>query len=185
MTDNFDRRDFLKMGLGILGCVMIPDELFAASAKLRKKLDVKSLEFFNLHTEEKLSVNFWMNGKYIKQGLRKINYILRDHRTNIVKPIDTKLLDLLFTIKKGLNVKEPFRIISGYRSPQSNENLSNNSTGVAKKSYHLKGMAIDISLDCMNIKKIRDYAMNLEKGGVGYYSESNFVHLDVGPVRHW
>lgn len=173
------------MGLGILGCVMIPDELFAASTKLRKKLDVKTLDFYNLHTEEKLSVNYWINGQYIKQALRKINHILRDHRTNIMKTIDTELLDLLFSVKKGLNVKEPFRIISGYRSPQTNENLSSNSSGVAKNSYHLKGMAIDVSLEGMNIKKIRDYAMKLEKGGVGFYPQSNFVHLDVGPVRHW
>ncbi len=185
MTCNLDRRNFLKMGLGILGCALIPEELLAAPAKLRKKLEVKTLNFYNLHTEEKLSVNYWVNGQYVRQALKKINFIFRDHRANISKPIDTELLDLLFTMKKGLKIKEPFRIISGYRAPLTNEMLAQNSDGVAKNSYHLKGMAVDISLEGMNLKKISDFAMKLEKGGVGYYPQSNFVHLDVGPVRHW
>lgn len=172
------------MGLGFLGATIIPEELLAATKKL-KKVEKRSLDFYNLHTEEKISVTYWVNGKYVPQALKKINFIMRDHRANKIKPIDTSLIDLLYEVKRGLKIKEPFRIISGYRSPETNEMLTQNSDGVAKQSYHLKGMAVDISFEGISIKKVRDYALKLEKGGVGYYPQSNFVHLDVGPVRFW
>ena len=114
-----------------------------------------------------------------------INHILRDFRTNQVLPIDPQLLDLLNGLRSTLGTAQPFQIISGYRSPATNFTLAANSDGVAKGSLHMQGKAIDLRIEGTALGDLRQAAMGLQGGGVGYYPKSNFVHIDVGRVRHW
>jgi len=143
------------------------------------------LKLLNTHTGERASVTYWADGKYEPQALAEINHILRDHRNNQVHEMAPDLLDLLYAMHLKLDTNEELHIISGYRSPETNAALRAKSKGVAKHSYHMKGMAADIRVPGRNVGRIYDAAMNLRVGGVGYYPRSEFVHIDVGPVRRW
>lgn len=143
------------------------------------------LTFENLHTGEKLKTTYWANGTYIKDNLADINHILRDFRTNDVMPIDPKLLNLLYALKLKVNSNKPFGIISGYRSPATNTMLNANSSGVASRSLHLEGKAIDIRVPGQNLAGLHQAALALRGGGVGYYPGSGFIHMDTGRVRFW
>ncbi len=145
----------------------------------------KRLSFYNVHTDEKIDVNYCIKGRYSTKGLKAINYILRDFRTDDVCTIDMGLLDLLYGISRKLNIREPFHIVSGYRSPATNAMLRKKSSAVARNSYHLKGKAIDVRLPDLSLYKLKKTAVKLKAGGVGYYPDSDFVHLDIGPIRHW
>lgn len=147
--------------------------------------ETRSLSFYNLHTEEKLNIIYWQNGQYQADALTAINRVLRDHRNGQQTSIDPQLLELLFQLQQKVQSKQPFHVISGYRSPASNELLRKNSSGVARKSYHMLGMAIDIRLPDIKLEVLRDAAIELGGGGVGYYPGSDFIHLDSGPVRQW
>ena len=145
----------------------------------------KTLSFEHTHTGEKLKLTYFERGNYIKDALQEINYLLRDFRTDDIHPIDTALLDQLFDLKQTLGLNKPFHIISGYRSPFTNAQLRKHSHGVAEHSFHMQGRAIDISVEGVSSKMIRNAALNMAKGGVGYYPRSNFVHLDTGAFRTW
>jgi uncharacterized protein YcbK (DUF882 family) len=160
-----------------------PCAVFAAAKKHHQNR--RSLSFHNTHTEECLNIVYWDRGRYLSDALKQIDYILRDHRTNEIRPIDKKLIGLLHTIKRELRTNEPFHIISGYRSPQTNALLRKQSRGVARRSLHLYGEAVDIRLPGCRLSKLRRVAVDLRKGGVGYYPRGDFVHVDVGPIRHW
>ena len=175
-----DRREFLRMGAGLTATLIVQ----AGFAKPNAPLE-RSLGFYNTHTDEVLKTVYWAEGKYQPDGLREINRILRDHRTGDVHRMDERLLDLLYSLQNRTGRKDKFHIISGYRSPATNAMLSARSTGVAKHSYHMQGMAIDIRLPGYDLKKLHKAALVLKSGGVGYYPSSNFIHVDVGPVRSW
>jgi uncharacterized protein YcbK (DUF882 family) len=145
----------------------------------------KSLAFHNLHTLEDLEVVYWRDGRYLAPALDEIYYILRDHRQEEVHPIDTGLLDLLHALNRRLGTARPFHLVCGYRSPKTNAMLRKRSRGVARKSLHLKGMAVDIRVPGFRTSALRDIASSLRGGGVGYYRKPGFVHLDVGRVRYW
>jgi uncharacterized protein YcbK (DUF882 family) len=145
----------------------------------------RSLAFYNTHTSERLNVVYWVQGQYLSESLAEINYILRDHRTDQIKSIDKELLDLLFALRSELKTQQPFHIISGYRSPQTNAFLHTNGFGVAENSLHLIGKAIDIRNPGRSLSVLRKAALALKGGGVGYYPRSDFVHVDVGRVRYW
>ena len=146
----------------------------------------RSLSLLNTHTGERLKeVVYWEKGDYILDALENLNHVLRDHRTNQVHPIDPMTLDLMAAISRKVGAKQPFEIISGYRSPQTNRSLRNNSNGVAKNSYHMQGKAVDLRLQGVPLKTVRKAALDLRMGGVGYYSKSGFVHIDSGKVRSW
>ncbi|MBA3037598.1 MAG: DUF882 domain-containing protein [Desulfobacterium sp.] len=145
----------------------------------------RALSFYNIHTQESLSADYWIDGKYMPDALSKINYILRDHRTDEIQPIDTQLLDLLHELGTQITPTQPFHIISGYRSQETNARLHKQGRGVARHSYHVLGQAIDIKIPGCCLSEVRDVAMKLEMGGVGFYPRSEFVHVDTGPVRHW
>ncbi|WP_020564480.1 YcbK family protein [Methylosarcina fibrata] len=145
----------------------------------------KTLAFEHTHTGDKLKLTYFEHGRYIEEALREINYLLRDFRTDDVHPIDTALLDQLFFLKQTLGVNKPFHIISGYRSPFTNSWLRRFSHGVAEHSFHMQGRAIDIRLEGVSSKTIRNAALTLAQGGVGYYPRDNFVHLDTGRFRTW
>ena len=145
----------------------------------------KTLSFEHTHTGEKLKLTYFERGKYIKDALQEINYLLRDFRTDDIHPIDTALLDQLFDLKQTLGLNRPFHIISGYRSPFTNAQLRKHSHGVAEHSFHLQGKAIDIRVEGVSSKTIRNAALAMAQGGVGYYPRNNFVHLDSGRFRTW
>jgi uncharacterized protein YcbK (DUF882 family) len=145
----------------------------------------RTLSFEHTHTGEKLKLTYFERGNYLKDALHEINYLLRDFRTDDVHSIDTALLDQLFDLKQTLSLNKPFQIISGYRSPFTNAQLRKKSHGVADHSYHLQGRAIDIRVEGVSSKKIRNAALAVAQGGVGYYPRNNFVHLDTGKYRTW
>jgi uncharacterized protein YcbK (DUF882 family) len=146
---------------------------------------VRKLSLYNLHTSEKCTVVYKDCGQCVPDALAEVNHVLRDWRNNEVHPIDTRLLDLLADLHGELGTNDPFNVISGYRSPQTNAMLHERSAGVASKSLHMQGMAIDIRLPDTQLRRVRDTALAMGRGGVGYYEASNFVHVDVGRVRRW
>lgn len=147
--------------------------------------DHRALAFNNLHTGERLKVDYWVEGRYVPDALHEVNQLLRDYRNNEVHRIDPKLLDLLSHLHRRLGSNAPFQVISGYRSPATNAMLHRRSNGVATHSLHMKGMAIDIRLSDRDLSDLHRTALAMRAGGVGYYSRSDFVHVDVGRVRHW
>jgi uncharacterized protein YcbK (DUF882 family) len=177
------RRHFLKLGAFGLLAGFCPSSIFAKMRDLPSS--EKSLSLYNLHTEEFLDTVYWNDGKYLDGPLSKIDFILRDHRTGETKSIDTRLLDLLYSIQKRLHVEHPFHIISGYRSPQTNSTLRKNDRGVSGKSLHMLGKAVDIRLPEVELSSLRRVTMALKIGGVGYYPRSDFIHVDLGRPRYW
>jgi uncharacterized protein YcbK (DUF882 family) len=145
----------------------------------------RSISLANLHTGENLKSTYWESGHYIPEALAEIDRNLRDFRTGDVHPIDPELVDLLHDLKLKMRSKTPFEVISGYRSPKTNAQLASESRSVARKSFHLRGMAIDIRLPDCDLRQLRKAALSLRRGGVGYYPKPDFVHVDVGPVRSW
>jgi len=143
------------------------------------------LNLYNLHTAETFNATFWAEGQYDLDALSAIDHLLRDHRTDEVKKIDSRLLSILYLINARLGNKRPTSVISGYRSRETNRRLAQTNVGVAKNSYHVKGRAIDIRMTGQSSTDIRDIALQLRVGGVGYYQRSDFVHLDTGPTRYW
>ena len=180
-VDFFRRRLLHTAALIVPIVTVLPAEpLLAAIGKERR-----TLSFYHTHTSEKLAVTYSENDRYIPSALEKINFFLRDFRSGEAHAIDPKLLDILFSLQCGTSNQGTFEVISGFRSPQTNEMLRSRSNGVAKRSLHTEGKAIDIRLRDVNCTTIRDCAMALKCGGVGYYGASNFVHIDTGRVRSW
>ena len=178
-----DRRTLLKAGmLAVSGCIFPCTALGALEKQLSPD---RPLSLYNLHTGEYLETVYWSRGRYISEALVDINFILRDHRTEEIESIDKRLLDLLYAIGTRLEPQNPFKIISGYRSPSTNALLRKRSSGVAKGSLHQQGKAVDIRLPGCELSSLRNAAVALKGGGVGYYPNSNFVHVDVGRVRYW
>jgi len=177
------RRTFVKIGAMAAIAGLLPRPLFASNSNV--PVAEKSLALYHTHTGEKLNAIYWAEGNYLNDSLREINYILRDPRDNEVHAIDPRLLDLLFAISEKIDAARPFHVISGYRSPKSNAFLRARSGGVAEKSLHLVGKAIDIRLPGRDTRSLQRAATALQRGGVGYYPKSDFIHVDVGRVRYW
>ena len=178
------RRHFIKIGL-LSTVTAIFNPIQAVDAIIRTLPPNRNLSLFNTHTNENLEVNYCRNGSYCSKGLAQINQIMRDHRSGDVRAIDTKLLDILYTFAHRLNQPDPFHIISGYRSQATNTLLRKKSRGVARRSFHTQGMAIDIRIPSLQTRILHTEALKLNAGGVGYYPESDFIHLDCGPIRNW
>ena len=146
---------------------------------------VRKVSLRNLHTEECLDTVYFENGHYDPDAMRRVQHVLRDYRNGAQHEIEPGLVDLLDTIRARTGTRQPFHVISGYRSPQTNAMLHEESSGVAAHSLHMEGEAIDIRLADVSLDHLRNAAWSLQRGGVGYYAASNFVHVDVGNVRHW
>ena len=164
-------------GLAMTATVAPPTDVRAA--------DARQLSFYHTHTRQSLDVVYYQNGEYVGSALTEINRFLKDFRTGDVAEMDPKLLDILYDLRNELDSDETFEVISAYRSPKTNEMLRANSGGVARNSQHLLGNAIDVRLRGTKTKKLRDTALEMQRGGVGYYEKSDFVHLDTGRVRRW
>ena len=144
----------------------------------------RSITLKNIHTDEALEAVYWENGQYVPDALEAVNKVLRDFRTGDVHPIEPGLLDLITDLRARVGSSSPFHVISGYRSPQTNAMLREQSAEVAQHSLHMDGKAIDIVLEDVDTDRLHLAALGLARGGVGYYP-GRFVHIDVGPVRHW
>ena len=177
------RRRLLKLGALTVLASLPPCSSFAAI--LDRLLAERSLSFYNIHTGESLKAAYWANGRYLSEALVRINHILRDHRTGKTRSFDTRLLDLLYFIRTKLGAQQPFHIVSGYRSAKTNTLLRKTGEGVAVKSFHMYGKAVDVWLPHFSLSSLCKVAKALRGGGVGYYPQSGFVHLDRGPVRYW
>jgi len=145
----------------------------------------RHLRFHHTHTGEKLDLVYHENGAYLPDALDEVNYLLRDFRSDDVFPMDPALLDFLHAAQNRVGSTASFEIISAYRSPATNEMLRKRGGGVAQKSQHLKGKAIDVRLTGVTSADLRQAGLDLARGGVGYYPKSDFVHLDTGRVRWW
>ncbi len=178
-----DRRRLLRgIAAGLPGMLLlghVPREARARAA------EVRGLSFYHTHTDERCSVVYYEDGDYLADGIAEANRLLRDFRTGEVHPIDTGLLDFLYAVQEKTNSRSRFHVISGYRSPKTNAMLRDKSKGVAKKSLHMQGRAIDIRLAGVDTSFVRKAALALQRGGVGFYKKSDFVHLDTGRVRFW
>ena len=183
-----NRRSFLGFGATAAAAAIVPSRVVAGPVAKSPKAPERVLSFFNTHTGERLTTAYCCGGEYQPQALERINYLLRDFRANEIKPIDPQLLDLLHELGGTLETDRPFHVISGYRSPHTNASLRERGgaqTGVASKSLHMVGKAIDIRVPGVKLDHLRGAARSLKLGGVGYYPSSNFVHVDTGRVRFW
>lgn len=177
------RRLFLK-GLAYGSAVAASGVSGIANAALFKQ-QPRKLALYNLHTEEKLTMTYFEGGHYVTGAMQEINYLLRDHRSGDVHKMDPQLFNLLFDLQAMLGGNKTFQVISGYRSPATNAMLNRNSTGVATKSLHMLGQAMDIRIEGVDSKIIQQASIAMKRGGVGYYPKSDFVHVDTGRVRTW
>tara|TARA_R110002020_G_scaffold125087_2_gene282208 strand:+ start:457 stop:1026 length:570 start_codon:yes stop_codon:yes gene_type:complete len=159
---------------------------FANAAGLLKGAgDIRRIRMYSGRTGERIDMIYWIEGQYIKDAVTEINHFMRDWRNDSVKSIDLRTIDIMAASHNLLNVNEPYLLVSGYRSPQTNAMLRARSGGVAKNSLHLQGQAADLRLSSRSVNQMAKAASACRAGGVGRYSGSNFVHMDCGAVRSW
>jgi uncharacterized protein YcbK (DUF882 family) len=189
MTDHrLSRRMFLGVGAVAAAGALLPSRVYGATTAAISTAPERSLSFVHTHTGEHLMTQYCSGGEYLTGALGEVNHLLRDFRANAIKPIDPNLLDLLFELNGALGTDQPFHVISGYRTPETNAMLQERGgshSGVASHSLHIEGKAIDIRMPGIKLAHLRDTAKSLRVGGVGYYPASNFVHVDTGRVRYW
>ena len=181
---SFNRRSFLGCGALAAAAALVPGRAHAAVGKRPERV----LSLCHTHTGERLKIAYCCDGVYQPEALTQLSHLLRDFRVGDEKPIDPKLFDLLHELGGTLETDQPYHIISGYRSPQTNAMLrerGGSHTGVASSSLHMVGKAIDIRLPGVKLDHLRSAAASLKLGGVGFYPSSNFVHVDTGRVRYW
>lgn len=147
--------------------------------------DERRLTFYHTHTRQTLQVTYARGGEYDADALAKINRFLKDFRSGDATEIDPALLDVIYDLRNAVGGSGTYQVISAYRSPQTNEMLRSSSGGVARKSQHLLGKAIDVRLTGVDTEELRDAAIAMQRGGVGYYQNSDFIHIDTGRVRRW
>lgn len=181
------RRQLFRVGIGAI----VTGAAATGAAAMPRRIDpvadpVARLAFVNTHTGESLDVVFRERGRYLTDAIAEIDRVLRDHRTGEVFPIDHALLDQLDRLGALLGTgTRPFHVISGYRSPATNAKLHARSGGVATRSLHMSGRAIDIRMPGVPLATLHRAALSMQAGGVGYYPGSDFVHVDTGRVRTW
>ena len=185
--DTPGRRRFLGLGAAAISLPFLGR--LSAFASSRSFADIlppdRSLSFYNTHTGESATVEYCHAGRLIPDALAKIDNILRDHRTGEIKPIDVRLLDLLYTLARTLGTESPYHVISGFRSLKTNDYLRAHGEGVTAGSLHLVGKAVDVRVPGLALRDLYRAAVKLRGGGVGIYPGSDFVHIDVGRVRTW
>jgi uncharacterized protein YcbK (DUF882 family) len=177
------RRGFLALAAWGAAAAFVPGIAAASRPPLP---GVRELCFHNLHTDERVAAVYCEDGAYVPEALEEIDSILRDHRTGEIRQMSPALIDLVFALTVRLGGTGPVQVISGYRSPATNARLrSTGGGGVAERSLHLSGEAVDIRFEDRSLRQVRDAALSLRGGGVGYYPSLGFVHLDVGRIRRW
>lgn len=156
-----------------------------AAGFLRGGGDIRRIKMYSGRTGERIDMIYWIEGKYVREAVKEINHFMRDWRTDGVKSMDLRTIDIMSAAHNLLDATEPYMLLSGYRSPQTNAMLRSRSRGVAKNSLHMKGQAADLRLSSRSVSQVARAAVACRGGGVGKYSRSNFVHMDCGVVRSW
>ena len=174
------RRLFLSGLAGALAAAAVAPGRLLAGPK-----EERLLSFVHTHTHQQVTVPYFADGTYLPEGLSTLDSFLRDFRTGDEHPIDPALYDILNDLRLATSARSPFQVISAYRSPRTNAMLREGGHGVAQGSLHLQGRAIDVRLADVGSAVLRDAAVELRRGGVGYYRGSDFVHVDTGRVRRW
>lgn len=186
---SLDRRRLLRwLAVGPVALSLALRERLAVADALRVDslaLAPRELSLRNLHTAERVQVRYFEDGRYLADAMKQLNQLLRDHRSGEAAIMDHRLFDQLHVLATSAQCVPHYEIISGYRSLATNEKLRASSEGVARQSLHTQARAIDVRLARVSCARLRDLAMGLQVGGVGYYAKSDFVHLDTGRVRHW
>lgn len=179
-------KSFWIAGLTIVLALSIVPVMRAADAKVPADTESYRLRLYHLHTGEHLDVVYRIGGQYLAAPIAALDHFLRDHRSGVAKDYDIREFDLLrdLLVKLGRPDAE-INIVCGYRTPGSNSYLRRNGPGVALHSQHMEAKAIDIRIPGVPTAEVRDAALSLQRGGVGYYANFDFVHVDVGPVRRW
>jgi uncharacterized protein YcbK (DUF882 family) len=152
---------------------------------LRGAGDVRRIRMYSGRTGESLDTIYWIEGDYIPEAVKEINYFMRDWRSDDVTKMDVRTIDIAAAAHRLMDTGEPYMLLSGYRTPATNAMLRSQSSGVARNSLHMKGQAADLRLSTRSVSQMYKAAIACEAGGVGRYSRSNFVHMDCGPVRAW
>lgn len=176
-----NRRHALRLACGTL----VGGSLASIAPAWATAPSVRRLSLVNTHTGDAFADAYWEAGNYVPDALSAINHVMRDHRSGDVHAIDPRLLDQLTDLRAQVGAAAPYQIISGYRSPASNAAMHAASSGVASRSLHMDGRAIDIRIRGVDLTRLRDAAIAMGRGGVGYYPDSDFVHVDTGRVRRW
>jgi len=179
-VEPIDRTRRLLLRASVAGSALAVAPLSTVWAATERHLALQ-----NLHTGERVSQPYWLQGHYLPESLATINAVLRDHRSGEIHPIDPALLDLLSALQQRVGSRHEYHVISGYRSPATNDSLRSKSKGVAKRSLHMQGRAIDIRLPGTPLANLHRAASDMKSGGVGLYTGSNFIHVDTGRVRYW
>ncbi|WP_319823702.1 YcbK family protein [Thalassovita sp.] len=182
-STNFSRRALL--GAFAATTLTAAPTFSKAAGFLRGAGDIRRVSMYSGRTGEKLDMIYWIEGEYIKDALKEINFFMRDWRTGSAVGMDTRTLDIIAATHNLLDVNEPYMLLSGYRSPETNAMLRSKSRAVAKNSLHMKGQAADLRMASRSVSQISRAASACSAGGVGRYSRSNFVHMDCGPIRTW
>lgn len=175
------RRKFLVLGSSLMAVAATPSLAKKVLLKTTPRFSSRTLALYNIHTQETFEGTYWRENQYDKNAIERLIHVLRDRRNNKKHPIDLRLFDALHRLQATLGTKNPFQVISGYRSPETNAMLHQKSKGVSKNSLHMKGKAIDINLEHIPLKELCNAARSLKVGGVGYYPKSQFVHIDIRP----
>ncbi|MCS6879074.1 MAG: DUF882 domain-containing protein [Geminicoccaceae bacterium] len=177
------RRRFL-LGLAF-GLPVLGGGLFGRWRKALAAVPVRQIALHHRHTGESVRTVYFADGRYLEEGLRSIDRLLRDWRTDEIVEIDPQVLDIAYLLQRQLDLSGPLEVLSGYRSPETNAMLRRRSRAVARNSLHMYGMAIDLRFPGVPLSTAHRAALALQAGGVGYYPSSDFLHIDSGPVRQW
>ena len=185
-----DKSTFGMTRRGLLGAfasalVVAAPTYSNAFGLLRGAGDIRRVRMYSGRTGESIDTIYWIEGEYIPEVLKEINYFMRDWRSDATVKMDPRTVDIMAAAHRLMDVSEPYMLLSGYRSPQTNAMLRSKSRGVAKNSLHMKGQAADLRLKSRSVGQMAKAAAACSSGGVGRYSRSNFVHMDCGPVRVW
>ena len=156
-----------------------------AAGFLRGAGDIRRIRMYSGRTGESMDTVYWIEGDYIPDVLKEINYFMRDWRSDKTKSMDARTVDIMAASLNLMDVHEPYLLLSGYRTPQTNAMLRSRSRSVAKNSLHMKGQAADLRLKSRSVSQMARAAISCSAGGVGRYSKANFVHMDCGVVRSW
>lgn len=173
------------MGVFAATAVSAAPTFSMAAGFLRGAGDVRRLRMYSGRTGERMDTIYWIDGDYVAEAVREVSVFMRDWRNGQAVAIDTRTMDIMAATHRLLEVNEPFMLLSGYRSPQTNAMLRETSSGVARNSLHMRGQASDLRLDGRSVNQIARAALSCQAGGVGRYSGSGFVHMDCGAVRSW
>ncbi|MFT6152961.1 MAG: hypothetical protein ACJA0E_000074 [Bermanella sp.] len=185
---SLNRRKFLQYLSALPAVSGAPSVLAVPSQTLiLPNEEHRSLKLRSLHTGERINVTYWEHGDYLLDGLAELYLLMRDHRENRIAPIDINLLDQLHSIQSKLNTTREIMLVSGYRSPETNGNLRNSEkgAGVAKRSLHMNGKAMDFRIPGLNLRHVHKATLASTLGGVGYYGRSGYIHMDTGRKRRW